>query len=142
MSFYSGRHGSLIYLDKPVAKVRDWTLDYSNELLETTTVANFAPTYIPGQKSAEGAATLLWYRLDYREVQVLTQFDALINKLVHTGIPSTADRVKLSLAVGKNPEDVLTLNAYLTSASMGSTSGEVSSVRVAFRMTGDLGGAS
>ena len=141
MGFFSGRHGSLIYLDKPVAKVRDWTLDYSGELLETTKVSDFAPTYIPGRKSAEGSATLLWYRLDYREQQVLTQFDALIRKLVHTGTPSAADQIKLSLAVGQGPEDVLTLNAYLTSASMGSTSGDVSSVRVAFRMTGDLVGA-
>lgn len=138
MGFYSGRHGSLIYLGKPVAKVREWSFDYSTEMLETTTVADFAPTYVPGRKSADGAATIYWYRLDMREMGVNTAFTRLLTKLVHTGTGSPADLIRLELAVGKAAGESFSIDAYLTSASFGSTSGEVSNARVAFRMTGDL----
>lgn len=138
MSFYSGRHGSLIYLGKPVAKVREWSFDYSTEMLETTTVADFAPTYVPGRKSAEGAATIYWYRLAMRDMEVNTAFQQLMTKLVHTGTGSAADRIQLELAVGKAVGESFLINAYLTNASFGSISGEVSNARVAFRMTGDL----
>lgn len=138
MGFYSGRFGSLIYLDKPVAKVRDWSLDYSNDMLETTKVSDFAPTFVPGRKAANGNATLLWYRLNIRDQQVFTQFDSLLTRLVRVGKPDTTAMVKMELRIGQADADTLMLNAYLTSANLGCASGELSSVSVSFQMTGDL----
>lgn len=85
MSFFSGRHGSLVYLGKPVAKVSSWQLTLSTDLLETTTVEQFAPTYRPGMKSATGSAQLFYYRLEFRDRTENTSFVELLNKLVRVG---------------------------------------------------------
>jgi len=71
MGFYTGRTGKLEFWSgssyKPVAKIRDWTLNSTVELLSTTVVDSIASTFTPGIKSATGSATLLYYRLESGE---------------------------------------------------------------------------
>jgi hypothetical protein len=138
MSFYSGRHGSLQYLGKPVAKVADWRLTVDQDLLSTTKIDAYTESYVPGRRTATGTARLLYYRLGWRDQRVYTQFTALLQNVVRSGMPSSSDRVELTLAVGSKAADQLKLNAYLTSVSMGSTTGEVVSVDIGFTMDGDL----
>jgi hypothetical protein len=138
MGFYSGRHGSLQYLGKPVAKVADWRLTVDQDLLSTTKIDAYTESYVPGRRTATGTARLLYYRLGWRDERVYTQFTALLQNVVRSGMPSSSDRVELTLAVGSKAADQLKLNAYLTSVSMGSTTGEVVSVDIGFTMDGDL----
>jgi hypothetical protein len=138
MTYYSGRHGSLRYLGKPVAKVRDWSLSVAVDLLETTTVDLFAPTYRPGVKSATGSATALYYRPDIYEGSEKVSFLKLAQRVVRPGPPDESDRISLELALGGDAQDVLLLNAYITSIGVGSTAGEISSVQLDFTMDGDL----
>jgi hypothetical protein len=138
MGFFSGRHGSLIYLGKPVAKVRDWSLTLNQELLETTKVDGYAPTYVPGMKGGTGSATLLYYRLDYRERTEYTSFDVLIKALVTPGMPTPSDRVRLELGMGER--EGIAVDAYITRAQLGSTAGELSVVGIDFTVDGDLAG--
>jgi hypothetical protein len=138
MGFYSGRHGSLQYLGKPVAKVADWRLTVDQDLLSTTKIDAYTESYVPGRRTATGTARLLYYRLGWRDQRVYTQFTALLQNVVRSGMPSSSDRVELTLAVGSKAADQLKLNAYLTSVSMGSTTGEVVSVDIGFTMDGDL----
>jgi len=76
--------------------------------------------------------------LGWRDKKAYTEFTALLQKVVRNGLPSSSDRVELTLAVGSSAADQLKLNAYLTSVSMGSTTGEVVSVDIGFTMDGDL----
>ena len=138
MGFFSVRQGSLNYLGKPVAKVRDWSLTMTQELLTTTKVDDYAPTYVPAMKGGTGSATVLYYRLDYRDQPEYTPFDALIQKLVRPGMPDSSDRVKLELVVGAG--NTLTVNAFITSAQLGSMVGELSAVSINFTVDGDLAG--
>jgi hypothetical protein len=138
MSFYSGRHGSLQYLGKPVAKVADWRLTVDQDLLSTTKIDAYTESYVPGRRTATGTARLFYYRLGWRGKKAYTEFTALLQKVVRNGLPSSSDRVELTLAVGSSAADQLKLNAYLTSVSMGSTTGEVVSVDIGFTMDGDL----
>jgi hypothetical protein len=138
MSYFSGRHGSLRYLGKPVAKVRDWSLDISAELLETTTVDDYAPTYRPGRKSSSGSATVLYYHPDSYEQSEKTSFVGLVQRVARRGALDSNDRVRLELALGSNAEDVLQLDAFITRVSLGASSGEISSVQLDFTMDGDL----
>lgn len=138
MSFYSGRHGSLQHLGKPVAKVSDWRLSVDQELLNTTKVDAYAESYVPGKRTASGTARLFYYRLGWRDERAFTEFSSLLKKVVRSGMPDPSDRVELTLAVGGSANDQIKLNAYLTSVSLGSTSGEVASVDVSFTMDGDL----
>jgi hypothetical protein len=45
-----------------VLKIRDWSLDTSLELLETTTIDTAVKTYTPGMVSSTGSATVMYYR--------------------------------------------------------------------------------
>jgi hypothetical protein len=138
MGFYSGRHGSLQHLGKPVAKVADWRLTVDQDLLSTTKIDAHTESYVPGRRTATGTARLFYYRLGWRDKKAYTEFTALLQKVVRNGLPSSSDRVELTLAVGSSAADQLKLNAYLTSVSMGSTTGEVVSVDIGFTMDGDL----
>ena len=81
MGFYTGRTGKLEINSKPVAKIRDWSLETSVELLSTTAIDSTAATYTPGMKSASGSATLLYYRLEPFESFAFSEFTALLSKI-------------------------------------------------------------
>lgn len=142
MGFYTGRTGKLEFWDgsvyKPVAKIRDWSLETSVELLSTTVVDSTASTYTPGLKSASGSATLLYYRLEAGESATLSQFTALLGKIQKVGAVTEADRVKLKLRVGIESADDIEFFAYLTSAQVGVSTGELVVVPIQFSVDGDF----
>ena len=64
MGFYTGRTGSLAYDGKPVAKIRDWSVETTVELLSTNAIDSAVNTFTPGVKGATGSATLMYYKLE------------------------------------------------------------------------------
>jgi hypothetical protein len=142
MGFYTGRTGKLEFWDgaayKPVAKIRDWSLEASVELLSTTAIDSTASTFTPGLKSASGSATLLYYRLEAGESGTFTQFTALLGKIQKVGAITDADRVKLKLKVSDAANDDLEFFAYITSAQVGVSTGELVVVPIQFTVDGDF----
>jgi len=138
MGFYTGRTGSLVYDGKPVAKIRDWSLETTVELLSTNTIDSAVNTFTPGLKGATGSATLLYYRLETGESASYNQFTALLGKVMKGGAVTEADRVLLELNVGGDGADDIKFNAYITSAQISVSTGELSSVPIQFTMDGDF----
>ena len=142
MGVYTGRTGKLEFWDgaayKPVAKIRDWSLEASVELLSTTAIDSTASTFTPGLKSASGSATLLYYRLEAGESATLTQFTALLGKIQKVGAVTEADRVKLKLKVSDAANDDLEFFAYITAAQVGVSTGELVVVPIQFTVDGDF----
>lgn len=142
MGFYTGRTGKLEFWDgsayKPVAKIRDWSLETSVELLSTTAIDSTASTFTPGLKSASGSATLLYYRLEAGESATLTEFTTLLGKIQKVGAVTDADRIKLKLRVGASSADDVEFFAYITSAQVGVSTGELVSVPIQFTVDGDF----
>ena len=138
MGFYTGRSGSLVFDGKPVAKIRDWSVDTTIELLNTNTIDSTVNTFTPGIKGATGSATLLYYRLETGESATLTQFTALLTKIMKTGASSVNDRVFLELNAGGDVADDIKFYAYITNAKVGAATGELSSVPIQFTMDGDF----
>lgn len=142
MGFYTGRTGKLEFWDgaayKPVAKIRDWSLETTLELLSTNVVDSIASTFTPGIKSATGSATLLYYRLEPGESASLAEFTTLLSKIHKVGEITTADRVKLKLRVGTGSADDIEFFAYITSAQVGVSTGELVSVPIQFTVDGDF----
>lgn len=142
MGFYTGRTGKLEFWDgaafKPVAKIRDWSLETTVELLSTTVVDSTSTTFTPGIKSATGSATLLYYRLEPGESAGLAEFTNLLGKIHKVGEITTADRVKLKLRVGGGASDDIEFFAYITSAQVGVSTGELVSVPIQFTVDGDF----
>lgn len=138
MAFYTGRTGSLSFAGKPVAKIRDWSVDTTVELLPTNAIDSTVNTFTPGVKGATGSATLMYYRLESGESATKTQFTALLGKIMKSGAITDADRVFLELNVGGDAADDIKFNAYITSAQVSVSTGELSVVPIQFTMDGDF----
>jgi hypothetical protein len=138
MAFFTGRSGSLTFDGKPVAKIRDWSLDTTVELLSTNAIDSTVNTFTPGIKGATGSATLIYYRLENTESASYTQFTALLSKIMKGGAATESDRVFLELNVGGGTADDIKLNAYITSAQVSVSTGELSTVPIQFTMDGDF----
>lgn len=138
MGFYTGRSGSLVFDSKPIAKIRDWSVETTVELLSTNTIDSAVNTFTPGVKGATGSATLMYYRLEAGESATLNQFTTLLNKIMRGGAISTADRVLLELNVGGAAADDIKFVAYITSAQVSVSTGELSVVPIQFTMDGDF----
>lgn len=138
MGFYTGRTGSLVFGGKPIAKIRDWSVESTVELLSTNTIDSAVNTFTPGVKGATGSATLMYYRLESGESATFNQFTALLSKIMKGGAITESDRVLLELNVGGDAADDMTFNAYITSAQVSVSTGELSVVPVQFTMDGDF----
>ena len=138
MGFYTGRSGSLVVDGKPVAKIRDWSLETTVELLNTNTVDSTSNTFTPGIKGASGSATLMYYRLEAGESATYTQFTALLSKIHKVGAVTESDRVLMQLRTSTSTNDDIQFYAYITSAQLGVSTGELSSVPIQFIVDGDF----
>ena len=138
MAFYTGRSGSLVFNSRPVAKIRDWSVETTLELLSTNTIDSTSNTFTPGVKGATGSATLMYYRLESGESTSFTQFTQLLSKIHKTGSIETSDRVFMELNVGTGSSDDIKFNAYITSASISVSTGELSVVPINFTVDGDF----
>jgi hypothetical protein len=163
MGFYTGRTGALYLSEDPnyysgdvaqwptgpsaftVLKLRDWSLDTTLELLETTTVDTAVKSYTPGMSSATGSATVLYYRREgTTSTEPGVQFDRLLAKVMKTtatGV-TAADRVAIGLRVGNtggsfgDVKDDISFSAFITGASMSVGMGELSTVQIQFTVDG------
>ena len=138
MGFYTGRSGSLVYNGKSIAKIRDWSLETTVELLSTNTIDSTSNTFTPGVKGATGSATMMYYRLESGESSTLNQFTDLLSKVMKGGAVQETDRVYIELNVGGDSKDDIKFNAYITSAQVSVSTGELSVVPIQFTMDGDF----
>ena len=138
MGFYTGRSGSLVYSGKRIAKIRDWSLDTTVELLSTNTIESTINTFTPGVKGATGSATMMYYRLESGESATFRQFTDLLSKIMQGGAIVESDRVQLELNVGGSNKDDIIFKAYITSAQVSVSTGELSVVPIQFTMDGDF----
>ena len=138
MGFFTGRTGSLVFNGKPVANIRDWSLETTVELISTNTIDSGVNTFVPGSKGATGSATLLYYKLESGESSSFTEFTALLAKIMKTSAITVSDRVFLELNEGGGNSDDIKFNAYITSASLSVSTGELSVVPINFTVDGEF----
>ena len=138
MAFYTGRTGSLAFGGKPVAKIRDWSIETTVELLSTNDISSSVNTFTPGVKGATGSATLMYYKLESGESATNAQFTELLSKIMKTSAITESDRVSLELNVGTGSSDDIKFNAYITSASVSVSTGELSVVPINFTVDGEF----
>lgn len=142
MGFYTGRTGSLSYGGKNVAKIRDWSVETSLELLSTNAIDSVVNTFTPGIKSGTGSATLIYYRLEAGESETKNSFVSLLSQIMRIGAISASQRVYLELNVGGAANDIsgddIKFYAYITSAQVSVSTGELTVVPIQFTMDGDF----
>jgi len=132
---FTGRDGRLLLGSDTLVKVTSWTLQADLETLESTTLGDAQRSYVPGVQSFSGSATLLYY-IDTDETN---DASTLLRKLVKTSGVSSSDTVTLTLRLaGDLSNSDVTLTAYITSASIGASVGEIVSAQISFQGTGAL----
>lgn len=136
---YTGRDGRLLLGSDTLVKVTNWTLQADLETLECTTLGDSQRNYVPGVQSFSGSASLLYYV----DTDNTNDASTLLQKLVRTSGVTTSDTVSLTLRLtdGGTNNDV-TLTAYITSAVIAASVGEVVSAQISFLATGALTTAS
>ncbi len=142
--FYTGRTGQLLIGTKPVAKIRDWSIEATVELLSTNSIDSGVNTFVPGVKSATGSATLMYYRLEDTgggsgtEEGDNTEFTQLLKRVMKTSSISATDSVTMTLKVGSKSQDEITFDAYITSATVSVSAGEIVVVPINFTVNGEF----
>lgn len=130
MPFYTGRTGKLKLSGSSVSKVRNWTLDTSVNMLDTTALGDTANTFTPGLFSATGSASLSYYNGDATDVT------NLLERIAKTGAITDSDLVNLTFEVGS--DQYFTANAFINSASISSSTDELTTVSFNFTINGPL----
>lgn len=138
---FTGRDGRMLLGGTQLAKVTNWSIESSVELLETTTLGENLRSFTPGIQSFSGTATLLYYKDAAGSVEA----SLLLQKLYRTGTSgvTSSDQVELQLRFvdgGSNRQIVF--NAYITSAALSASVGEIVSAEISFQVNGALLGAS
>ena len=134
---YTGRDGVLQLAGTTLAKVVNFSLQSTLETLETTTLGDNLRSYSPGVLGYSGSASLLYYKDDTGSINTTS----LLNKLIKdgtTGVAST-DTVELTLrwVDGTDNNDVK-ITAYINSATIGASTGEITRADITFTGTGAL----
>jgi predicted DNA-binding protein with PD1-like motif len=137
MAFFTGRTGSFAIDGVRVAKIRDWSLETSVELLSTNTIESTSNTFVPGLKGATGSATLMYYRLEASDAGK-KQFTDVLNRIHKQGAIEESDRASITLNVGAGNNDNISFNAYITSASISTSTGELAVVPINFTVDGEF----
>ena len=132
MAYHTGRSGSIKLGAETVARVRDWSLETTVELLSINTIASSANEFTPGVKGATGSATLLYYNdasnRDFRD---------LIGKVLKKGaIVQDNDVNEMTLKV--HDDASIKFNAFITSASISVSNNELTVVPINFTVQGDF----
>ena len=134
---YTGRDGVMQLAGTTLAKVVNFSLSANLETLETTTLSENIRTYTPGISGYSGSATLLYYKDDDNTINTTD----LLNKLYKTGTTgvSSTDTVELTFrwVDGADNNDIK-LTAYITSANIGASTGDIVRAEISFQGTGAL----
>ena len=143
MAFYTGRTGSLKIEDTEIAKIRDWSIETTVELLSTRTIDSVASTFVPGISGATGSATLMYYRLEAGDTG-LGDFTDILHKIQKDktgsqgGAVNESDRVKMQLRLSNKDDDTIVFFAYITSATISTSTGELAVIPINFTVDGTL----
>jgi len=134
---FTGRDGVMQISGATIAKVVNFSVQSNLETLETTTLNEHIRSYSPGVLGYSGSATLLYYKDDNNKFNTTS----LLNKLYKTGTSgvSSSDTVELTFRwVDGTDNNDIKLTAYVTSANIGASTGDIVRAEIGFQGTGAL----
>lgn len=120
---YTSANGSFT-IDGYTGVVRDASINFARDTLETTGLGDYARTYKPGLIGNTGSATFL--------------YDTSVKETLMFNILSTAESrntpIRIALKIGNG--EILSGNVFLTQVGTSMSVGEVTSTSVSFQFTG------
>jgi hypothetical protein len=139
-TFYTGRTGQLTVGGKTIAKIRDWSIETTVELISTNTIDSRFNSFVPGVAGATGSATVMYYRdtgeNNNANKQDFTQFIGNIMKTDTDGVEQNdiiTFRLKVdSSSVDDTGIDHIKFDGYVTSLGIQVSTGEITTVPISF----------
>ena len=135
--YFSGKAGKLYVGGTNVAQLQNWSFPQSMSVLEITAMGDTDRTLKPGVRSYSGSARAYYYTATAAGAPNVT--DLLTASIKSSGTESDIVSLKLRLeevsGSDTNARDI-EFNAYVTSVSMSSSVGEISSVDFSFEVDG------
>lgn len=125
MAIFTGKDGSITFAGDVQTRVKNWTLEGSLAVLDTTELGNDAVQNEAGLKSYSGSATIMYHNENNR-------LSNMLNNLFTTGVPA-----KATVRFDWGAKGV-SFNAFVTSASLAMTTGEIMTADVTFTSAGDV----
>lgn len=136
---FTGRDGSMLIDDHTALKVKEWNLNATQQLVETTALGNAVRHYKPGVVSYAGSCRVLYYK-DTDDNVSPNDGSTLLRNLVKTNVGATDPAsVEFALRIQDDADyNQIKFSAYITNASINMSSGELVTVSVSFQVTGAL----
>lgn len=135
--YFSGKDGKLLVGGTAVGQLQNWSFSQSMSILEITAMGDTDRTIKPGVRSYSGSARAYYYTDTAAGAPNVT--DLLSASIKDNGTDSS--RIQLLLRLEEvadstsNARDI-TFNVYITSISMSSSVGEISSVDFSWEADG------
>ena len=127
--YFSGKDGKLLVGGTAVGQLQNWSFSQSMSILEITAMGDTDRTIKPGVRSYSGSARAYYYTNAAADAPNVTSL--LTAAIKDSGTDSSLVQLVLRLEeVADSPTNArdITFNAYITSVSMSSSVGEISSV--------------
>lgn len=119
MTIYTGKDGSFQFDGQTQIRVKSWSIDASLAMLEVTRLGDDAVQNEAGLKSFTGSATLMYHNDD-------TSLSSMLDNIFTKDEPTKAS------AVFQWGFKRITFNAFVTSATLGMSTGEIMTADVSF----------
>ena len=139
MAFFRGEEGSVLF-DKAgssatvVAGTTSWTLDVTKEVLETTDHGDDFRNYTGGLISATGTV-----ELQYTQEAASAKSSELINDIfVASDTEAESANAQFKLYLDTSGTKGFTFDAIITSATFGTTVGDLTAVSCSFQVCGAI----
>ena len=129
-----------------MAKIRDWSIETTVELISTNTVDSRFNSFVPGVAGATGSATVMYYRDTVTGVTDKRDFTSFIGNIMKTDANGvdTDDFIDFELRVDNTPTigntDIIKCKGYITSMGIQVSTGEVTTIPVSFTVSEDDNG--
>lgn len=132
---FTGIDGALYADGNRVAKITNWSFQGNAEALETTTLGDFARTFVYGIQNYSGACTLLYYEEDSGSIAG----SALMSDVMRTTQTPTdsTHEIELRYLNGAASHSVR-FDCLLPTVAISATVGGVVTAEVSFQATGNL----
>lgn len=144
MNYFSGVNGSLEIDGKKAARVTNWSLSTTMATLGVTSLGDTDSVITQGIRSTSGSCTIFYYQEiagDNKENAASDLINEIVKQQAGASEPgqaaeSTKVRFKLQIADGTNAGQYVTVDAFISSASIAVAVGEVVQASISFDVIG------
>lgn len=132
---YTGIDGALYVDDVKVARVSSWSFSANADVLETTSLGDFARNYVYGIQSFSGSATVFYYE----NASNLIEGASLLTDVVRTTQTPTEPTHILELRfTGGSTNRAVKFKCALNTVEITATTGEIIQANITFTVCGAL----